>query len=148
MWRPQLPGPAHAVHHITELKVLQKSAGWRVECAEVLFLHACGASRGPHQKACWVQRAKRKLAPFLRVLLPSWWLACSDTHSDTASAAHAGMQAAFPGPKQREAILFCRTEVGVITPCAGVDQVLPMHGNADAAVYCDSGCSICMNMHT
>lgn len=66
-----------------------------------------GLTAGRHA----LQRAGRKLAPFLRVLLPAWWLARFDLHADTAASAQAAMQAAFAGPKQREAILFCRAEV-------------------------------------
>lgn len=74
-----------------------------------------------------MQLAGRKLAPFLRVLLPSWWLARFDSHADAAAAAERALRDAFPGPKQREALLFCRSEVlaiGKLVFCVG-------HLNAD-----------------
>ena len=64
-----------------------------------------------------VQRVKRKqLAPYLRVLLPSWWLARFDSHADVATASRDAMAAAFPGNKQQEALLFCGSEVLVCKP--------------------------------
>jgi hypothetical protein len=54
----------------------------------------------------------RSLAPFLKPLVPCWWLAQFDTYGEAAAAARAGLQAAFPAAKQRDVLLFCRTEVG------------------------------------
>ena len=51
------------------------------------------------------------LAPFLKPLAAAWWLAQFDPHSDAAAAARQAFQAAFPGPKQREALDFCRQQV-------------------------------------
>ena len=78
------------------------------------------------------QFAGRRLAPFLRVLLPSWWLARFDSHPDAASAATAAMRAAFSGHKQREALLFCRNEVPL--PLAFEGTVLPMFAGMDLRV--------------
>lgn len=57
-------------------------------------------------------RAGRQIAVLLRAMLPSWWLARFDPHTDAAAATTAAMAAAFPGDKQRDALLFCRNEVG------------------------------------
>ena len=51
------------------------------------------------------------LAPFLKPLAGAWWLAQFDPHSDAAAAARQAFQAAFPGPKQQEALAFCRQQV-------------------------------------
>ena len=51
------------------------------------------------------------LAPFLKALAGSWWLAQFDLHAEAAMAARDAFQGAFSGPKQKEALLFTRTEV-------------------------------------
>ncbi|KAL3135632.1 hypothetical protein ABBQ38_006112 [Trebouxia sp. C0009 RCD-2024] len=51
------------------------------------------------------------LAPYLKALAGSWWLAQFDLHSEAAAAARDAFQAAFAGPKQKEALMFTRTEV-------------------------------------
>lgn len=51
------------------------------------------------------------LAPFLKLLAGSWWLAQFDLHAEAAAAARDAFQVAFHGPKQKEALLFTRTEV-------------------------------------
>jgi len=56
-------------------------------------------------------RAGRRLAPMLRAVLPPWWLARFDPHTDAAAVSAAAMAAAFPGDKQRDALLFVRSEV-------------------------------------
>lgn len=53
------------------------------------------------------------LAPYLKALAGSWWLAQFDLHSEAAAAARDAFQAAFAGQKQKEALLFTRTEVRV-----------------------------------
>lgn len=51
------------------------------------------------------------LAPYLKALAGSWWLAQFDLHAEAAAAARDAFQIAFSGPKQKEALLFTRTEV-------------------------------------
>lgn len=51
------------------------------------------------------------LAPYLKALAGSWWLAQFDSHAEAAAAAREAFQNAFSGPKQKEALLFTRTEV-------------------------------------
>ena len=53
------------------------------------------------------------LAPCLKALAGSWWLAQFDLHAEAAAAARDAFQAAFAGSKQKEALLFTRTEVGI-----------------------------------
>lgn len=53
----------------------------------------------------------RGLAAALRPLAGPWWLAQFDPASEAARAARAAFQAAFPGARQREALLFCRAQV-------------------------------------
>ena len=53
------------------------------------------------------------LAPYLKALAGSWWLAQFDLHAEAAAAARDAFQAAFAGPKQKEALLFTRTEVRI-----------------------------------
>lgn len=50
------------------------------------------------------------LAPYLKALAGSWWLAQFDLHAEAAAAARDAFQTAFSGPKQKEALLFTRTE--------------------------------------
>ncbi|DBB01874.1 TPA: hypothetical protein ACH3X1_000476 [Trebouxia sp. C0004] len=51
------------------------------------------------------------LAPYLKALAGSWWLAQFDLHTEAAAAARDAFQIAFSGMKQKEALLFTRTEV-------------------------------------
>lgn len=51
------------------------------------------------------------LAPYLKALAGSWWLAQFDLHAEAAAAARDAFQIAFSGAKQKEALLFTRTEV-------------------------------------
>ena len=69
----------------------------RTEASAVLGALAAGVGRG--------------LAAALRPLAGPWWLAQFDPASEAARAARAAFQAAFPGGRQREALLFCRAQV-------------------------------------
>eukprot|EP00891_Asterochloris_glomerata_P008818 jgi/Astpho2/8818/Aster-x0370 len=69
----------------------------RVEASAVLKKLVTGVGKG--------------LAPFLKPLAGAWWLAQFDPHNDAAAAARQAFQAAFPGPKQREALAFCRQQI-------------------------------------
>ncbi len=53
----------------------------------------------------------KQIAPHLKSLMGAWWLAQFDPYSEASAAARSGLQAAFPGRKQLEALLFCRAEV-------------------------------------
>jgi hypothetical protein len=55
--------------------------------------------------------AGRTLAKALRTLAGPWWLAQSDPYPDCARSASAAFKSVFPGPKHREALLFCRGQV-------------------------------------
>ena len=57
------------------------------------------------------------LAPYLKALAGSWWLAQFDLHAEAAAAARDAFQAAFSGSKQKEALLFTRTEVTFVLAC-------------------------------
>jgi hypothetical protein len=78
---------------------------------------AADNNRSVRSEACHVTAALaaavgRGIAPLLKSLLPSLWLAQYDGYSETAAAAWAALAVAFPSPaKQRDAVLFCRTEV-------------------------------------
>ncbi|KAL4857852.1 3-hydroxyisobutyryl-CoA hydrolase [Chlorella vulgaris] len=75
------------------------------------------SNRSVRSEACHVTATAaatvgRGIAPLLKSLLPSWWLAQFDGYSEAAAAAKAAFAAAFPAPaKQRDAVLFCRAEV-------------------------------------
>ena len=69
----------------------------RTEASAVLDALAAGVGRG--------------LAAALRPLSGPWWLAQFDPAAEAARAARGAFQTAFPGPRQREALLFCRTQV-------------------------------------
>lgn len=77
--------------------------------------HRCRATR---TEASAVLGAMSKvvgkgLAPFLKPLAGSWWLAQFDLHAEAAAAARDAFQIAFHGPRQKDALLFTRTEVGI-----------------------------------
>ncbi|KAL4457478.1 hypothetical protein ABPG75_012343 [Micractinium tetrahymenae] len=65
-----------------------------------------------HVSAALAAAVGRGIAPLLRSLVPSLWLAQSDGHGEAAAAARAAFAAAFPAAaKRRDAVLFCRAEV-------------------------------------
>jgi hypothetical protein len=68
----------------------------RTEASAVLGALAGGVGRG--------------LAAALRPLAGPWWLAQFDPATEAARTARAAFQAAFPGARQREALLFCRAQ--------------------------------------
>ncbi len=68
----------------------------RTEASAVLGALAGGVGRG--------------LAAALRPLAGPWWLAQFDPAAEAARAARGAFQAAFPGARQREALLFCRAQ--------------------------------------
>ena len=101
--------------------------------------------RGVRAEACHVTAALaaavgRGIAPLLKALLPPLWLAQFDGYPEAAAAARGALAAAFPAAaKQREAVLFCRAEVG--------GAVL---GNAseEAAAWCRvHAAAICLHNH-
>lgn len=53
----------------------------------------------------------RRLVPFLKIIIPAWFLAQHDDFKEVAAAATSGMEATFPGSKSTGALLFCRSEV-------------------------------------
>ena len=74
------------------------------------------ANRSVRSESCQVMgaiatAAGRGLAPYLKALLPSWYLAQFDGYAYVASAARSSLHAAFPGDKQRGAVLHCKAEV-------------------------------------
>lgn len=116
----------------------------------------CAATRSPEQSKCQgrvyhVQRRFRRavrteasvvlgalaacvgrgLAAALRPLAGPWWLAQFDPASEAARAARAAFQAAFPGSRQREALLFCRAQV---LNC--VQTVLPVYLPIECVMSC------------
>ena len=83
------------------------------------------------------------LAPFLKALAGSWWLAQFDLHSEAAAAARDAFQAAFAGPKQKEALLFTRTEVSQ-SPAVSLAPTLSSHdANLLSPMYL--ACRACTN---
>lgn len=74
------------------------------------------AHRGVRAEACAVMGAVavavgRALAPYLKLLIPPWYIACYDASREVAAAASAALETALPAPKSRDALLFCRAEV-------------------------------------
>lgn len=53
----------------------------------------------------------RTLAPFLKALVPSWWMARFDVYGEASAAAMAAFQAAFPAGKEKDVLRFCHAEV-------------------------------------
>lgn len=74
--------------------------------------------------------AGRSLAKALRTLAGPWWLAQSDPHPDCAQSASAAFHSVFPGPKEREALVFFKDQVlsrllvGLIAPVSCLAIVL------------------------
>jgi hypothetical protein len=60
-----------------------------------------------------VSRVGRDLAPFLKALVPSWHVLCSDPHIPASIHAKSAFLQAFNGDsaKSRDAILFCQLEI-------------------------------------
>ncbi len=82
----------------------------------LLYDHTSSLYRSVRSEASGVLGAMAKvvgkgLAPYLKALAGSWWLAQFDLHAEAAAAARDAFQTAFSGPKQKEALLFTRTEV-------------------------------------
>eukprot|EP00775_Hariotina_reticulata_P010671 gene10671-10830_t len=53
----------------------------------------------------------KALLPQLKKLLGPWYLACFDPYPDAAAAAKKSLLEVFPGRKQADVLLYCRTEV-------------------------------------
>jgi hypothetical protein len=75
-------------------------------------------ARAVRAEACGVMGAMaaaagRGLAPVLKFVMPPWFMAQHDESAEVAAAATAVLRAAFPGDKATEALLFCRSEVGL-----------------------------------
>ncbi|XP_007899350.1 E3 ubiquitin-protein ligase listerin [Callorhinchus milii] len=58
-----------------------------------------------------VFQVKRNLAPYLKNIMGYWLISQCDTYTPAASAAKQAFQAAFPPPKQPEAMAFCKEEI-------------------------------------
>ena len=60
-----------------------------------------------------MSRVGRDLAPFLKALVPSWHISCSDPHVPASAIAKSAFLQAFNGDaaKSRDAILFCQLEI-------------------------------------
>jgi len=63
-----------------------------------------------HTQLC--KNVGRNLAPYLKQLMPSWYLAQYDLYSPVGSAARRSFQAVFPSEgKQVEVVKFCKGEI-------------------------------------
>jgi hypothetical protein len=109
------------------------------------------SNRSVRSEACHVTATAaatvgRGIAPLLKSLLPSWWLAQFDGYSEAAAAAKAAFAAAFPAPaKQRDAVLFCRAEVEWL-PCiltAACPAMLPLLHSAAARAIARHSAAFC-----
>lgn len=113
-------------------------------CWAYLFSRlAMDGNRGVRAEACHVTASLagavgRGIAPLLRALLPPLWLALHDGYAEGAAAARGALAAAFPAAaKQREAVVFCRTEVGSglgVAVCG--DTCAPLHCWHIASLHC------------
>ena len=55
---------------------------------------------------------KKEIAPHLKSIMGCWWMAQSDSHAPTSTAALKAFKAAFPVvDKQKKALLFCQQEI-------------------------------------
>ena len=71
--------------------------------------------------------AGRGLARSLKQLAGPWWVAQHDEYAEAARRSAAAFQTCFPGPKAKEAVAFCHSQV---TALAGVHCVHCVHGAA------------------
>ncbi|KAJ9505274.1 hypothetical protein QJQ45_023216, partial [Haematococcus lacustris] len=55
--------------------------------------------------------AGKAVAPHLKGLMGSWWMAQFDPNQDAAAAARSAFQASFPGRKQLDVLLFTRQDL-------------------------------------
>ena len=102
-------------------QVRRETCEWGLPCshggtrflARPLLLPGCRAVRAEaaHVTGAIAAALGRRLAPSLKSLFPVWWLARYDCYSDVTAATAAGLDAAFPGGKQTDALAFCREEV-------------------------------------
>ena len=124
---------------------------------------AADNNRSVRSEACQVTAALvaavgRGIAPLLKSLLPSLWLAQYDGYSETAAAARAALAVAFPSAaKQRDAVLYCRTEVRARLwtppPCTAATALLcccdvPAPHACTAALPASTTCLPAWNLHT
>ena len=60
-----------------------------------------------------MSRVGRELAPYLKALVPTWHLSCSDPHIPAAIMAKKAFLQAFNGDEAKhvDAVLFCQMEV-------------------------------------
>ena len=59
-----------------------------------------------------MERLGRQIAPYLKLLTPSWHLSCSDPHLPASALASKAFTIAFPDEaKRREALIFCQQEI-------------------------------------
>ncbi len=68
-----------------------------------------------------------------------------DSYKEVSAAARNSMAVAFPGPKMREALLFCRSEVGLLClwkmhciVLGSCDELLNLRKGSDAGWPCAS----------
>ena len=68
----------------------------------------------------------KALAPYLKSLMPAWFLSQHDPHAPAAaSTAKRALVEAFPaGAKREEAVTFCRTEILNAIRCVSAFQIL------------------------
>ena len=105
-----------AIKPVTDLLVMLPSwaylfgrlvmdANRSVRCEACLAMGAVAAAIG------------RDIAPYLKALLPAWYLAQFDAQAEVSAAAQVSLRGAFPGDKESGAVLFCSTEVGHTCLC-------------------------------
>ena len=58
--------------------------------------------------------AGRGLARSLKQVAGPWWVAQHDEYAEAARRSSAAFQTCFPGPKAKEAVAFCHSQVGAL----------------------------------
>lgn len=113
-----LPRPTQALRSLAKDKPAEDLQAALPSWAYLFGRLVMDGNRAVRAEACHVTAALatavgRGIAPLLKSLLPPLWLAHFDAYGEAAAAARGAMAAAFATPaKRREALLFCRAEVG------------------------------------
>lgn len=115
---PAFPSPSQALKLLAKVKPASELQA-ALPCWAYLYgrlvmdNNRAVRAEASHVSAALAAAVGRAIAPLLKSLVPSWWLAQQDAYPEAAAAARAAFAAAFPAAaKQRDALLFCRAEVG------------------------------------
>ena len=102
--------------HLLQVQSVASTASLLQAAASTCVLNPMHARRQVRSEAAAVHAritaaAGRALARSFRQLSGAWWVAQHDEHAEAARRSCAAFQTCFPGPKAREALTFCHSQV-------------------------------------